>query len=522
MRRITGLEKQGHRVLPHAALLLIFVCLWTVWPFSGHVFAGEAYRSVHQVELEKHQGDPPSPDLLREASLPPARTGSAPELIKKVFGYYPYWVGGFEGFHWDLLSTVAYFSAEVDTGAKDGSLGNLHGWGSSTAALISTAHAAGVKVVLTVTCFDGATITAVLGSAENRSRLTDNLLDLVTAAGGDGVNVDFEGVPAGSANKTNLVNLMTELTAAFHGAIPDSEVTLATPAVDWTGVFDYDLLAQACDGLMIMGYDYHWSGGDPGPVSPLTGGGLWGTYSVTWTVGDYLEWGGAENRHKFILGLPFYGYDWPCVDLTVPGTATGSGTGVRYADARVTADTHGYAWDADSQTPFVLYTDSGPQQLWFDDADSLSLKFDLVLGEDLGGIGIWALNYEGAETDLWDEVRDHFQADPGCPDADGDGYQDEACGGTDCNDAEPAIHPGAAETCDNGIDDDCDGLADGADPDCAAPPWAAAVPARTVAGSSGSGPEPGPPATWGAVFLLPLFAILCLKTRKRCRKRYRE
>jgi MYXO-CTERM domain-containing protein len=34
--------------------------------------------------------------------------------------------------------------------------------------------------------------------------------------------------------------------------------------------------------------------------------------------------------------------------------------------------------------------------------------------------------------------------------------------GTDCDDTDPAVHPGAAETCDNGLDDDCDPATDDA------------------------------------------------------------
>ena len=46
-----------------------------------------------------------------------------------------------------------------------------------------------------------------------------------------------------------------------------------------------------------------------------------------------------------------------------------------------------------------------------------------------------------------------------CLDLDGDGYDDEACGGDDCDDGDADINPGAAEVCD-GVDQDCDGLAD--------------------------------------------------------------
>ena len=57
----------------------------------------------------------------------------------------------------------------------------------------------------------------------------------------------------------------------------------------------------------------------------------------------------------------------------------------------------------------------------------------------------------------------------GCPDRDGDGYADEACGGTDCDDTDPEVNPGATDGppdhCDR-IDNNCDGTVDEGCPSC--------------------------------------------------------
>ncbi|MBR9692995.1 hypothetical protein GOV07_03640 [Candidatus Woesearchaeota archaeon] len=67
---------------------------------------------------------------------------------------------------------------------------------------------------------------------------------------------------------------------------------------------------------------------------------------------------------------------------------------------------------------------------------------------------------------IWNCTTDSV---PGCVDGDSDGYSDKVCGGSDCNDTNSAVNPGATEICDNGDDDDCDGDTDEDDTDCEGP-----------------------------------------------------
>ena len=63
---------------------------------------------------------------------------------------------------------------------------------------------------------------------------------------------------------------------------------------------------------------------------------------------------------------------------------------------------------------------------------------------------------DGADTDETDtDEPDSSETDTGPTDADADGYAGD--GGDDCDDTDPAIHPGAEEVCEDGVDNDCDG-----------------------------------------------------------------
>ena len=70
--------------------------------------------------------------------------------------------------------------------------------------------------------------------------------------------------------------------------------------------------------------------------------------------------------------------------------------------------------------------------------------------------GATEVYYDGVDQNC-DSLSDY--------DADQDGYDSDAYGGTDCDDTDAAINPGETDTPLNGIDDDCDGYDSGEDTD---------------------------------------------------------
>lgn len=95
---------------------------------------------------------------------------------------------------------------------------------------------------------------------------------------------------------------------------------------------------------------------------------------------------------------------------------------------------------------------------------------DLVVGQLSGACGtnlndvcdsVRNATVDGAFASYYSQVAPFLGGGGGCSDdVDGDGYIAESCGGNDCNDSVFSTNPGAAEICDDLIDNNCDGTID--------------------------------------------------------------
>lgn len=238
--------------------------------------------------------------------------------------------------------------------------------------------------------FDRSLIHSILNDSELKTKTITNIYQVVTVNGFDGVNIDFENVRPGDREALN--SFMTELRDKLA---PDNlAVTISVPAKTadnpsdgWSGGFDYKYLATVTDRIMIMSYDEHWIGGDPGPVASQPWVEKVAAYAVK-----------VIPKEKVLLGIGNYGYDWI--------VGKGWHKTVLARNAVSMAEKYGskIEWDNTNQTPYFYYWDNDQKHVvWFESTESAGFKLDLVNKYDLKGIAMWRLGFE--PVSFWDMIE---------------------------------------------------------------------------------------------------------------------
>lgn len=273
--------------------------------------------------------------------------------------------------------------------------------------IVSHAHGAGKKVLICVggagsqTGFQGAT------SAANRGTFITNLVNVVSARGYDGIDIDWEPLDPSDANQfTNFVN---GLRVALNGMNPRPLLTaaIASPPTPPS------LLAQIqnqFDQINLMTYDL--SGPYPGWVTwfnaPIFGGG----YTFPSTGGPVPSADGMVSNitnagvspGKLGIGIAFYGWIWS----GGAGTSTGGAALPRQAWTSVPGTTqlsynsimstyyqsNIYRWDAPAQSAYLTIDNSGSSNdkfISYDDQRTCQSKVSYARNRHLGGVMIWEL-----------------------------------------------------------------------------------------------------------------------------------
>jgi len=394
-------------------------------PAIGPHARDEAAHARQPLSLSPASGKPQPRRAATAASGPRAVTPSNPLLSREVFGFAPYWaIGSNANWNYSLMSTVAYFGLTLNAdGTFNTGDSGWTGWNSQALVdVVNRAHQAGDRVVLVIKQFDEASINQIVTSPTITQTAITNTLAAIASRNMDGVNVDFEGYSSASYPnlQTGLTNFVSQLTTQLHqrDALAMASIDTYSGAASWDGgFFNIGALASATDALFVMAYDMA-SGNTPGHASanaPLTGA----TYNDTTAVQQYLTKAPAS---KIILGVPYYGWKWSTVGNQPNAATTGGATADTYSN--IASDLScalnlSSNWDVAAGSPWASWWSPAAndpcagnhnswRELYYDDARSLGLKYDLINANNLRGTGMWALGYDGTSTDLWNELQLKF------------------------------------------------------------------------------------------------------------------
>lgn len=230
--------------------------------------------------------------------------------------------------------------------------------------------------------FDSQLISNILNSASLQETLINNILNLIKTKGYSGVIVDFERIPPEDREKYN--NFLRKLVNALH---PNYIVAtaLAPKTYDvkegaWHGAHDYKAHGEIVDFVVIMTYEWGWSGGPPMAVAPINEVEKVINYAVS----------GIPPK-KIMMGIPLYGYDWTLPYM--PGGEFAESIGNQEAINRAGSVGAVIKYDEKSQSPYYNYTDKNGRQhvVWFEDARSVEEKYKLVSKYGLRGVSYWVL-----------------------------------------------------------------------------------------------------------------------------------
>jgi hypothetical protein len=366
---------------------------------------------------------------------------AGPGLRREVFGFAN--AGnlgsasvGYTTWNFSLLSTVAFFGLRVN--GVDGALvpGDA-AWNvyhsATMGGFVGAAHAAGARVIVSINLQDfsgAATNQTCQGLAPGAAQNTINqAVAKMAAAGVDGINVDYEGVNTtcanGQSSRAQLVGLVTKLRAAMPKGTYLAIDTYAGSAEDPTGFFDIPGLAPQVDALFVMAYDmdysnYHYAPLNCAsfcfsPVSPLD------TYRYNDTLTSQ-QYSALVPANKVILGLPYYGRKG-----CVPSLNIAHQYPTRFDSPYYVAPTYLYAVEVPRDTgvsSFSAHRDpsdgvsewdtwystdfSCNREQYWDDVQSLGAKYDLVDRYNLGGVGLFTLDYGGGSPELWSLLASKF------------------------------------------------------------------------------------------------------------------
>jgi peptidoglycan-N-acetylglucosamine deacetylase len=201
-----------------------------------------------------------------------------------------------------------------------------------------------------------------------------------------GLMIDFEAFPA--SGQPGYVALLRELSGDLHAR--GMKLYVAVPPHNEE--FDYQSIAAAADGVVLMNYDEHYPGAASGPVA-----------SQDWFEQNLKYATGVLPKEKVICAIANYGYDWVQKPKKgkLPPEIHDSTVSVQDAWLAARDSDEDVNFDDDAMNPHFSYLDERNlrHDIWFVDAVTALNQMRAAQSIGIKTFALWRLGSE--DRSLW-------------------------------------------------------------------------------------------------------------------------
>jgi spore germination protein YaaH len=259
---------------------------------------------------------------------------------------------------------------------------------------VRDAHAAGARVWVTIVndvvkegspasgLKDSDVVHELLASRERNAAHRAEILSLATRLGVEGVDLDYENLPSGERDRFS--SFVRALADELHAGGLALSVTVQPKTGESSsrgpGAMDWSALCSAADRIQVMFYNQHNASTGPGPVA-----------GIDWVrrVADY----GLKTcpATSIVPVLKVSGMDW--------GPDRSDWLSFAEASSVIARVKPRLRRDRVDRVPWFAYRAAeGRHVVYYEDAQSLQAKADVLKGRGLSRIVLWSLGSEDPET----------------------------------------------------------------------------------------------------------------------------
>lgn len=238
----------------------------------------------------------------------------------------------------------------------------------------------------------------ILTNTEVQNRLLDNIIATAKQYNFRDVHFDMEFLPPELKENYNRFLRKAKDRLSAEGLLMSTALAPKTSAAQvgaWYGAHDYKAHGEIADFVVLMTYEWGYSGGPPMAVSPIG------------PVRQVIEYALTEMpASKIMMGQNLYGYDWTLP--YVPGGQYAKAVSPQQAIEIAAKNNVPIRYDNTAQAPYFSYVDTNGKEhkVWFEDARSIQAKFNLVKELGLRGVSYWKLGLSFPQN--WLLIEENF------------------------------------------------------------------------------------------------------------------